>query len=846
MRKLVLRGLRARTRRLVGTFVAIFLGVAFLAGTLVLNDTLDANFDTLFSQANAGTDVVVRNATDVTTDPSQSRGLIDARVLDAVREVDGVADAVPSIEGTAVIVGADGNVLGGNGPPTIGGNWIDDPNLSAYELAEGRAPRADDEVVINRGAAKDGNLHLGDRIQVRVPQPVEMTLVGISTFEGKDGFGPVTFAAFSLDAAQRYLAGGTAQVTTIQVHAAAGVDGEQLAQRVERVLPGGVEAVPGSTVTNEDLDQINSTFLGFFETFLLVFSLIALLVATFTIYNSFSIVVAQRTRESALLRALGASRSQLVRSVVAEAAVVGAVASAAGVAGGIGIATLLKALFKATGFDALPTGGLVVRLVPVIASFLVGVVVATVAGVAPAVRAGRVAPLAALRDLAVESTGVSRRRLVVGLAATVIGVALVLTGAITGNLPLVGLGALATVAGFVVAGPLVARPASAVLGAPVAASRGVPGSLARQNAMRSPRRTAGTAGALMVGVGVVTLFTVFASSIKASIQDAVGASFTGDLVVTTGTFGGGGLSPSLAGDLAVSPDVAAVVGLGRGSVRLGGSARSLTVVDPASLQQVTELDVTSGRLDDLAAGTVAVSDSLAKAHGWRVGSELPITFADGSKSSVQVAALYDRPEIVGNVLMSRDAWAPHAVQDIDGNVLIALRDGVSVDDGERAIAPIVAGYGNPDVDTRQEFIDANAAGIDMALGIVYVLLALAIFIAVMGIANTLSLSIHERTRELGLLRAVGQDRRGIRSMVRWESVIVAVFGTVGGVALGTFLGWGLMRGIAAGESAMLARFALPIGPLVVVLVVGALAGVIAAVRPARRAAKLDVLAALAM
>jgi putative ABC transport system permease protein len=844
MRQVLLRGLRARSRRFVGTFLAIFLGVAFLAGTLVLGDTLASNFDDLFTDANAGTDVVVRNATDISTNDSIGGAPISASLVATAREVDGVAAAEPSVQGYGQIVGRDGDLIGGNGPPTIAGNWIDDPALNPYELADGRAPQRDDEVVVNRGAAKDGDLALGDTIQVRVPEPVEVHIVGIATFGGEDGLGPTTFTGFTLDAAQRNFTDGDDQITSVVARGDGSVSEDELARRVTAAMPAGTETITGTSVTDENVSDINDDFLGGFRTLLVVFSAIAMVVASFSISNTFAIVVAQRTHESALLRALGASRGQILGSVVVESLAVGAIASAVGVLGGLGIATALKGLFAATGFDALPTGGLVVHASAVLVSFGVGVGVALLAGISPAVRAARVAPLAALRESDAESPRLGRGRRLGAPLAAVGGIALVVAATVGGSVTLMTLGALLTLGGAVTSGPVVARPLSKVLGAPVAAARGVTGSLARDNARRNPRRTSRTASALLVGVAVVTLFTVFAASVKASIENTVTNAFTGDLAITAGVFGGSGFSPELATQVAGAPGVAAAVGLGSASAQLDGDAQPLTIADPAALAAVTDLDV-DGSLGDLGNHELAVAENVADDNGWRIGDTVDVAFGDGTTEPFTVVATYERSAIVGPALMSRDAWAPHARQDIDTTVLIGLSDGTSMPDGKAAVEQVAAGFGAPDVLDRSEYVDDLTSGIDMALGIVYVLLALAILIAAMGIANTLSLSIHERRRELGLLRAVGQDRAQTRAMVRWESVIVAVFGTVGGILLGTFLGWGVLSALAAGGGTPVTTFSLPLGPLLVVLVVGGLAGVLAGIRPARRAARVDILAALA-
>ncbi len=851
MGTVMFKGLLAHKRRLIGTFLAVFLGVAFLAGTLVLGDTLRGNFDNLFTEANAGTDVVVRHESKLSTDPGEpdsQRGLIDASLVDRVRGVDGVAAAEPSVEGFGQLIGKNGDKLGGNGPPTLAGNWIDNRDLNPYRLVEGRAPRAADEVVINRGAADKGDLRLGDTTVVQTPEPVRVKIVGISTFGSADGLGQVTFTAFTLPAAQEHLIHRTDQVGTISVKAASGVSQDELLRRVQRVLPSSVEGITGTKLTGENTSDINKEFLDLFTTFLTVFAGVALLVATFSIYNTFSIIVAQRTRESALLRAIGAGRRQILASVVFEAVLVGVVASAAGILGGLGIAGLLKGMFDAFGF-ALPAGGLVVNASVVVIGMVVGVVVTLVAGVAPAVKASRVAPLAAIRDVSTERTTASPVRAIAGITLTGVGVAVVLSAVLSGGdsvLALAGLGALLTIVGVVVFGPVVARPASGVIGAPLQWLRGVTGSLARENAMRNPRRTSGTAAALMVGVGVVTLFTIFAASLKASIDNSVSQSFTGDLVVSIGRFGGGGISPQLARDVGQLPEVQTATGLGRGRALVGTGTENVTIADPAQLGRVLDLDVRSGSVRALGPQQLAVSKQVADDKGWHRGTKVPVTFSDGTTTDFTVGAVYNARDIAGNYLVPRDAWTPHAVQDIDSTVLIRLQNGVSLADGKHAVQRTVASYGAPDVEDRREYASSLGQGVDMMLGIVYVLLGLAILIALMGIANTLSLSIYERTRELGLLRAIGESRRQLRSMIRWESVIIAVFGTVGGLGLGLFLGWALVEAASNGTGDMIApTFSAPVGQLAVLLVVGAIAGVLAGLRPARRAAKLPVLQAVA-
>ncbi|MEU8646549.1 FtsX-like permease family protein [Streptomyces sp. NPDC048674] len=846
--RLSVSSLRAHRRRFAGTFFAVFLGVAFLAGTLVMGDTLRAGFDTMFGNATRGTDAVVRSAGTITA-PGESQGVRSPVGTDLVRTIErvpGVAAAVPDIQGAGQLVGADGKPIGGQGPPTLAGNWIDDPRLNAYRLAEGRAPARTGEVVVNRGAAKKGGLRVGDTTVLRTPDPVRVTVVGLATFGGEDGMAQVTFTGMTRADAEKYLTPKPGEAASIRVRAGPGVGQGELVSALTPVLPRGVEAITGQESAQENTEMISSRFLTIFTTLLLVFSGIALLVATFSIHNTFAIVVAQRTRENALLRALGASRRQVTASTLAEATVVAVTASAVGLAGGVGIAAGLQALFPAIGFP-FPEGDLVVSGLSMLLPLVVGVVVCLVSALLPAARAGRTAPLAALRETAVDESGASRARAITGGGLAALAVAVTLTGVLlTPSLWLAGLGALLALAAFVVLGPVASATAVRVLGAPVARLRGVTGGLARRNALRSPRRTAATAGALMIGVAVVSLFTVFGASLKATMDQTVSRSFAGDIAVSAPSFGAGGsgLSPRLAPAVARVPVVKDAVGLGKGVAEVNGSGQALTVTDPVTLGRVFDLGHVQGSLSALGADGIAITRKEADRQHLVTGDTARLTFTDGRSQDFTVRAVYGQSELAGEYVITRAAWAPHRTQDSDRLVAVSLKDGVSTAQGRAAVRQVAERYGNPEVQTRDAYAQSSAGGIDMMLTLVYALLALAVLIALLGIANTLTLAMHERTREIGLLRAVGQTRAQLRAMVRWESVLVAAFGTAGGIALGAFLGWVLVEA-SEGASDTAFAFAVPPLRLVVVALVGLGAGALAGLRPARRAARLDVLRAIA-
>ncbi|MFJ5029835.1 ABC transporter permease [Streptomyces sp. NPDC088560] len=840
--------LRAHRRRFAGTFLAVFLGVAFLTGTLVMGDTLRASFGAMFGEATVGTDAVVRGA-DAITAPGQGQGVrqpVETSLVRTVERVPGVAAAVPDIEGRGQLVGADGKPVGGQGPPTLAGNWITDPRLNPYRLAEGRAPARTGEVVVNRGAAKKAGLKIGDTTTLRTPDPVRVTVVGLATFGGQDGMAQVTFTGMTQADAERYLTARPGQAAAIDVRAAPGVGQGELVRRLTPVLPKGVEVVTGQQSARENTDMVSGQFLTLFTTFLLVFSGVALLVATFSIHNTFAIVVAQRTRDNALLRALGAARRQVTAIALAEALAVALTASLTGLAGGIGIAAGLQALFPAIGFP-FPDGELVIKTLSMALPFTVGVVVCVASALLPALRAGRTAPLAALRETDVDTSGASRPRAVTGAALGALALAATLGGVlVTPSVWLAGLGALLALAAFVVLGPVAATAVVRLLGRPLDRLRGVTGGLARRNALRSPKRTAATASALMIGVAVVSLFTVFGASLKATMDQTVSRSFAGDVAVSNPSFGAGGsgLSPRLAPALSRLPQVDPAVGLGRGVAEVDGRGRALTVTDPAALAHAFDLGTVTGSLRDLGTDGIALTRAEAGRQHLRTGDTARLTFTDGTSENFTVRAVYGRSELAGDYVITRAAWAPHRTQDSDTLVAVTFRHGVGADAGKAAVQQVAARYGNPQVQTRDEYAQSSAGGIDMMLTLVYALLALAVLIALLGIANTLTLALHERTRELGLLRAVGQTRTQLRAMVRWESVLVAAFGTVGGLGLGAFLGWVLVKA-SDGASDTAFAFALPPARLAVVALVGLTAGALAGLRPARRAARLDVLRSIA-
>jgi putative ABC transport system permease protein len=855
MLRFALRDLWARRRRLIATSTAVVLGVAFLFATLTLADTLRSGLGSLYAEQNAGLDVTVRNSTVFGSDDLLRRATLDASLADDLAAIDGVDRVRPVIEGTAQIVAADGTDLGGNGPPTMAINWIDDDELNAFEIVEGRPPERVDagqpvEIVIDQLSADDGALAVGSLTSVKTPQVSPARVVGIASFAGRDSLGAATWVAFTDDDARRLLlsdgaadtgaAGAATAVTSLAVVAADGIDATALRDSIARALPAGTEALTGEELTDEYIAAAESDFIGFIRVFLLAFAAIALLVATLSIYNTFSILVAQRTRQSALLRAIGASRRQVLTATLFEGLVTAIIASAIGLLVGYGLGLALRELLAAFGLD-LP-GSFVVSTTSIAVAATTGVVVTIVACLLPAVRSAGVAPLAALREAAVDRSSASSGRAIVGalLLASGVVLAITATASSSGAFTRAGIGALLVVIGAVVVGPVIVGPVSTVLGAPL---RGEAGRMAVRNARRNPRRTAATASGLLVGTAVVVLFTVLGSSVTASIDDTIDRTFGGDLVVLQESFSGASIDPAFAPTIEATDAVETAAAMAIGPALVDGVESEVTAVDPARFAAVLDLGLVAGDVGGLLPGQFAASSDEAESRGWDVGDGVEVTLVDGSSRTLTLGALYTETDIAGDVVVDVADVNRSAGFEGDLAVLIGIADGVDEATAAATVDSVGDGFGTPAAQTRTQYVDSVVSEVQTLLGLIYGLLALAILIAVMGIANTLALSMHERTRELGLLRAVGQTRSQLRTTVRWEALLVALFGTTAGVGLGVFLGWALTRAVATQEG--FGVFAVPAVPIVIIVAVGALAGVIAAVRPARRAARLDVLAALA-
>ena len=844
MLTLTLRGLRSHKRRLVGTVLAVLLGVGFMAGSLIFTDTMQASFSGVYADAERDTDALVRGPETIESYTGTLRAPVDEALVERVADASGVAGVAPRVEGYAQVLDADGEVVDdvSSGAAPAGAAWTDVAALNPFELVDGRGPASGDEVVVDRSLADEVGLAPGDRTTVLTASgPVDVDVVGVATFGNADNRAGNRTVLFTLDAAQELL-GRVGTVDSIAVEAADGVSQADLARDVGAALSGDTEVITGAALTEENSNRSNGD-VDFFGTFMQVFAVIALLVGAFIINNTFAILIAQRTKELALLRAIGASTKQVRRSVALEALVVGVVASGAGLLVGIGVAQGIKSLWSSFGIT-LPDGPLVIAPTSLLLAFGVGVIVTVGSALLPARRAARVPPVAAMRDVTVERTRPSKRRIGLGLVLTVGSVLAVLLGITNGTVPLVLGGALAGFFGVATLSPVLARPVMSVLAVALPRLTGIRGLLAKENARRNPKRTAATASALMIGVALVGAITVFAASGKWSVTHSFDEEFRGDLVVDTGAWTYGGVSGDLADELAAAEHVGTAVPKRFTQAKVGESVSELSAWPADTVEQAFDLGVSAGSLADMGEDGLAVGARHAEDKGYEIGTEVPVVFATGVERTFVVRALFDHPDWTGQFWIDRAALATAEPASLDTSIYIRGEEGSDASALRSSVDAVAAAYGNTEVRDRGEMRSLIASEFNAMLGFVYALLALAILIALVGIANTVSLSVIERTRELGLLRAVGMSRGHMRAMVRWEAALVAVYGTVLGLGIGLFLGWSLVFAIK--ESGIeTARTVVPFGQLALIVAIAGSCGVLAALLPARRAARLDVLEAVA-
>jgi putative ABC transport system permease protein len=850
MFRIALKGILGRKARLVLTSLAVIIGTAFLAGTSIFSATLNSTFNNLFTDVFKHVDAYVRSSQVIEGDFGvEERQRIPADLVNDVVTIPGVQAAAPDVQAFARIIGSDGKPIGtdGQGPPTFGGVYTESL-VSLWKVVDGRAPKGANEAVVDEASFQKGKLAVGKPVKIVAQAGSrEFTLVGVVSYGDVRSPGGATFALFDQPTASEFLA-KPGFVDDILVAGDGSLSDTALAQRVNAALTEKIKADPTSTtkietltgaeITKETQDQIGSA-LSFFGILLSVFSFIALGVGCFVIYNVFSISAAQRQRENALLRAIGASRKQITRAMLIESLVVGVFGSLLGLVGGIGLSRGLSSLLRAAGID-LPSGGLVIRSNTIVETVVVGVLVTVASAWLPARRAGKVPPLAAMRSTAIEIIETGRKRTIAGFVTIGIGVAVVVAVIAGADTVLLGVGILAVFIGTIILGPVIARPVSLFLGRPAARFRGITGSMARQNSGRNPKRTARTASPVLIGVALVTAVTALAASIKGQINDVFAQQLKGNYVVSTNNRGFGGLSPSLATDIAKLPEVSDASGIGLITAKLDGKGQFLTSISPESISAVWDFRLLDTDYSKLTADTIFVSRKKSKSKMLTVGKTVTVVLPDATTHVLTIAGLYDQGEF-GDYLVSKSLTQNSPTAQFDIAVYIKIKDGISSTVARDVLQNAVDKYGQGELLNKQEYIDKGSSQVNQLLGLIYGLLFLSIIISIVGIIITLLLSVFERQRELGLLRAVGMTRSQVRTTVRWESIITSLLGAALGIGLGIGLGWVIVFAL---RDQGLTTFSLPVSSTIVIVILSFFVGVLAAVYPAWRATKVDILSAL--
>jgi len=844
-----LRGLLGRKLRTVLTALAIVLGVATVSGTYVLTDSINKAFHSIFYETRQGSDVVVsgKSAFDISGDSGVTAPSFREPLLQRVRSLRDVAEAQGSVNGEAHLIGKDGKAIVYGGAPNLGFSIANGASrFNPLVLVSGSWPKSD-EVVIDKSTAGKEHFKLGQMIGVQAVGPVQRLRVsGFVKFGSVSTIGGATLSGFDLATAQR-LFGKEGKLDEIAVAADQGVSDQALIKEIRTVLPADAQARTAQAQSREDSKETDS-FISFLQKFLLGFGGVALFVGSFVIANSLSITIAQRTREFATLRTLGASRAQVLRSIILEAIVIGTTASVIGVFAGLALAKGLFSLFDAVGFT-LPNNGLTLETRTVIVALLVGIVVTLLASLRPALRATRVPPIAAVREGAtLPESRFARYRLPAAALLTALGfggllVGLFVPGLGTGQILLYMLGgALLVFFGVALLSVRLVGPFAWTLGWPATRIGGAAGALARDNSRRNPQRTASTASALMIGLALVTLVSILAAGIVSSFRGAVKDIWKNADYAITAQNNFNPIPIAASDAIAKTPGVVAVANVRAGEALAFGHKIATTAVDPPA-GRMFNLDWKEGSasvLSTLGQDGAFVDKDYAKSHHLSLGSPVPLTFANGTKELFNVKGIFDPPtggSPFGRVTISAAAWDRH-VPDPENLYSFVLMRGGQTDANKMALDSTLKQFPNAKAATRQKFIDNQISGLSSILNILYVLLALSVVVSLFGIVNTLVLTVFERTREIGMLRAIGMTRRQVRRMIRHESVITALIGAAIGIVLGVILAALL---IARVDFIVLS---VPVVQLLVFAVAAILVGIIAAIFPARRASRLNVLEAL--
>jgi putative ABC transport system permease protein len=840
MWRLSLSNAFAHRSRLALTWLAVALGVAFVAGSLVLTDTSTRLLDDQFRTTAAGVDVTVRGtaAFDSAMGVEVQRDPLPAELADRVAAVPGV-DRVRAVASGPAQLRVRGTAVEPDGP-TLLGTWGETP-FTAYALRAGHAPQGDGELVLDAATARAYDVAVGDTVTVSATVSRKLRVVGLTGVAEGDGLSNSTLLLVDLPTAQTLLDLGRG-VTSVDAIADEGVAVPDLRTDLAAAIGERYAVTSAQDAAQASADAAKES-IDYLRIVLLALAAAGLVVGGFLIANTFSIVLSQRTRELALLRAAGATGRQVLGSVLGEALLVGLTGALGGTAAGIAAAYGLRGLAQRAGL-ALPDGPLTVTGRTLLVAALAGTLVTLLAALGPARRASRVAPVEAMRASDPAPNGPRRGRLVTGWVLLAVSVAQLVAAAVVRNVIGVGIGAALLLSALVVLGPVLAPRLAQAVGRPLA-GLGIPGQLARESTVRNPRRTAATTMALAIGLSLISFVAVLGTSVKAMGADDTEA-VTADLLVQSSRDEMlGGLSPEVAARVAGLPQVATASPTRFGHWLDGGTTSALTAVDPATLPRVARVTMAAGHLRSLDGGGIVLAEKVARERKLRIGDELEMTFPRNGEQRLRVVGLMadDSARAMStSYVISLDTYATHYSENVDATVYVALADGVDESAARRALRAAVADFPNAEVLDQAQAAAGRAAAVDQVLGLITLLLGFAVLIALLGITNTLALSIVERTREIGLLRAVGMTRGQLSWMVRAEAVLVAVVAVVVGVGLGLGLAAATLAGLSAGEPLVIR---VPAGQLVAIVALAVLAGLAAGLLPARRAARLDVLTAIA-
>jgi putative ABC transport system permease protein len=846
--RLTIRGVIARKWRIFLTILAVVSGVAFVSGAFVLTDSVKKSINDVFATLSEGIDIEVRTSIAFGDEATAERDPVSVDVIDVVAAIDGVRLAEGNLLRAATVIKSDGEPLRTSGP-AFGIAWVGPDGLDGRTIVEGRPAAGPSEVTLDKSSARRAGYEVGDTVTIVGPAGKgDFVLVGLNGTGKTTNGGGASIAAFDPVTANEFL-GAENMVDSIYVAIDEGADRDAVMAAIDSALPDGLEVITGEQSAEETAGAIND-IIDIFGNVLLGFAAVSLFVSAFLIFNTFAIIVSQRLRELALLRAVGASARQIRTMIIGEALVVSVIATLLGILAGMGVAKGIVAIFNAAG-AAFPSASLIVSPRTVIASTVVGVGVTVAAAIVPALRAARIPPVAAMRPELGFNSLQKNKRLVVGSITTGIGLFSIgvfgQPGGTSGTLGLSAVGAILLFLGIASLSTTVAAPTSRVISRVLPLpfrpmTRSVPGRLGSRNAQRTPRRTASTASALMIGLALVSTVSVVASSVQASFKEQLQGSVTADFFVSNGPGNFQGLPVAFSERLSELPELSAVSPFRAATAQVNGDTKQIGAVRGSAFGQLVDIDLTSGSVESLDDGKILLHRDPARDYAVQVGDTLSILWLNGTEQQIEVGGIYDDATIAGNWLVGLSTLqAVSTATPTDFFIGAKIADGVDIEDARAAVEEVALDFPSAEVQDQAEFQQSQEDQLNQLLIIIYGLLIISIAIAVLGIANTMALSVFERTREFGLLRAVGMSKRDLKRSIRWEAVIVAVFGASLGIIVGIPLGLAVTTAL---PSTFITTTVVPVNTIIVILIASIIVGVVAAIGPARRAAKLNVLDAI--